>query len=101
MTPCEHPATKGQPERGHPEDTLRLLAEIEMMRGGAWFIGLMRSNLCSTVWLLRHGKAQRQTANFISCIGCQERLELFTPGGTGLVAASSAQVSAVVEAKTS
>lgn len=90
VSPCDHPVVEGQPGRGHPEDTLRLLAEIEMMRGGAWFFGLMRSNLCSTVWLLRHGKAQRQTVNFISCVGCQERLELYSPGGNGLVAASAA-----------
>lgn len=76
-SPCQHAKA---PSRGKPDDTLRLIAEIEMMRNGVYFFGLMRSNLCSTVYLLRHTRQQKNTINFIPC-DCIERIEVFENGG--------------------
>ena len=75
LTPCD----RSPPTRGDPQATLRLLAEIEMMKNGLYFFGLMRSNLCSMVYLLRHhGQQQsKNTINLIACKDCRERLDVF------------------------
>ena len=92
-SPCDRGPS---PSRGHPEHTPRLLAEIEMMRHGmeisavlsqqsmttvtgTYFFGLMRSNLCSLVYLLRNSIEQKNTINLVACRGCNERIEVFTP----------------------
>lgn len=91
VSPCDRGASPG---RGHPDDTWRLLAEIEMMRHGircslctisdwmpaTFFFGLMRSNLCTLVYLVRHSKLQKNTINLVHCNGCQEKVEIFNTG---------------------
>ena len=58
---CDDSRAHGDPHRGTYEQTLRLIAEIDMLVKGRYFFGLIHSNLVRMVYRLRYFNNMQQS----------------------------------------